>query len=316
MSADAWRTAAVSAVFGVGVSWGVAFSVVKEALVEVSPASLVMWRFAIATAVLLAFRPFCLRKIPGTIWLRGAALGGLLASGFLLHTWGMQSTSVVASAFITGTVVVFVPLVARIYPGRALTRRSTGAIALSTVGLAGVTVSGLSVNRGDALIFFAAVLWAVHMVGLEVSSRDGHVYAIAVIQVAVVSLLAAIVEFAAAGAVQVPTRVSTLHALLALGVIATGGAFLALTWAQSRIDATTAAVILTLEPVWGAATAVALGETLSGKVAMGAAAILIAALLVAREERRQEAHGCVRSAGMSPWWTRWMTHRPVARRAL
>ena len=104
------RTWALLALVLVALVWGVAFSVVKDTLATVSPTNLVTWRFALAALVLLAARPRCLVGYTWSTLRRDLALGALLAAGFLLHTWGMQSTSVVVSAFLTGSVVVFAPL--------------------------------------------------------------------------------------------------------------------------------------------------------------------------------------------------------------
>jgi drug/metabolite transporter (DMT)-like permease len=214
--------------------------------------------------------------------LRGCALGTILGAGFLIHTWGMRSTSVVVSAFVTGTAVVFAPLGAWLWLGRTPTRRTAAAMTLATVGLAVITVPGAGFGSGGALIAVAAVLWAVHLVALEAWSRPGEVYALAVIQVGTVALLAALVQTVAGAGLTLPDRPSTWLALVGLGAIATGGAFVALTWAQTRMDATTAAVVLTLEPVFGAAAALALGETLTLPSTIGAAAVITATFLVVK----------------------------------
>jgi drug/metabolite transporter (DMT)-like permease len=55
--------------------------------------------------------------------------------------------------------------------------------------------------------------------------------------------------------------VSAAAGIIFLGAAATGGAFIALCWAQTRLDTTTTAVILTLEPLVGAGLGAALGDT-------------------------------------------------------
>ncbi|MET1004466.1 MAG: DMT family transporter [Propionibacteriaceae bacterium] len=274
----------IAALVFVALAWGGAFSVIKDTLATISPAGLVTWRFAIAAAVLLLIRPRSLAHLRTRTAVRGAGLGLLLGAGFLLHTWGMQSTSVVVSAFITGTVVVFAPLVARIWLRRRLGRRSAFAILLATAGLAVITVRGAAFGWGELLIGLAALLWAVHLVALERWTAPDEVYPTALIQLSVVAGLGAVVEVATAGRVAVPTAPSELWALCGLGAVATAAAFVALTWAQTRTDATTSAVVLTLEPVFGAATAVVLGESLSMPVALGAVAVIIAACVVARPQ--------------------------------
>jgi drug/metabolite transporter (DMT)-like permease len=49
-----------------------------------------------------------------------------------------------------------------------------------------------------------------------------------------------------------PMSVPAAAGIIFLGAGATGGAFIALSWAQTRLDTTTTAVILTLEPLVGA----------------------------------------------------------------
>ena len=93
----------------------------------------------------------------------GAALGALLGSGFVLCTMGIQTTSVLISAFVIGTTVVFAPLIAWILLRRRLTTRAAAAVFLALVGLAMITVRSFAVGPGTLLILTAAVLWAVHL---------------------------------------------------------------------------------------------------------------------------------------------------------
>jgi drug/metabolite transporter (DMT)-like permease len=272
---------AVLALVLVAVVWGVTFSLVKVTLATTAPADLVAWRFSVAALVLWLARPRQLRGVTRRVVLHGTALGGLLGAGFLLHTWGMRSTPVVVSAFVTGTVVIFAPLAAWLWGGHRVGRRTVTAVVLAAAGLALITVRGAALGHGALLIAAAAALWGVHLVALERWCRPGEVYQLALIQMLVVAGLAAVVQLSLAGRLAVPRDPTAVGALLAMGALATGGAFLALTWAQTRADATTAAVVLTLEPVFGAVTAVVLGEVLTWPVTLGALAVVGAALIVA-----------------------------------
>ena len=88
------------AVLGVAITWGVSFAVVKA---TVGPSRLVGCRFALATLTLLTLRPRVLGDLDRQIVSRGIVLGALLGIGFVLCTIGMQTTSVLISAFVTGT---------------------------------------------------------------------------------------------------------------------------------------------------------------------------------------------------------------------
>ena len=69
--------------------------------------------------------------------------------------------------------------------------------------------------------------------------------------------------------------------MIYLAVIAGALTMVLQTWAQARIDATRAAVIMAMEPVWAAGFAVAFGsESITLRMVLGGAAILAAMYLV------------------------------------
>ena len=146
------------------------------------------------------------------------------------------------------------------------------------MGLALITVRDFSVSPGIALITAAAFVWAVHLVALERWSRPGELYRLTVVQLAAAAVLAFLLRPALEpGPVPATLSVPALVGLLGLGAVATAGAFVALSWAQTRVDATTAAVLLTLEPLTGATLGVLRGDSLTVGVLIGAAAVLTAA---------------------------------------
>ncbi len=285
---DRARYAAVAALVAVAVVWGGSFVVVKETVVEVAPTRLVGLRFGVATLVLLALRPRVLRGLDRRTMATGGILGVLLGGGFVLATVGMQTTSVAVSAFVIGTTVAFVPLVGWVWLQRRLSRRTAVAVTLATAGLGLITVRGIAVGPGVGLVVAAAFVFAVHLVALERWSRPGALYQLAVAQLATAAVVAFALELplpAGPGLTAAPSGAAWLG-LLGLGGIATAGAFVALSWAQTRVDATTAAVILTLEPVTGAVLGMVRGETLGIAFALGAGAVVVAAGLVARVRER------------------------------
>ena len=85
-------------------------------------------------------------------------------------------------------------------------------------------------------------------------------------------------------------------------MFATAVALLLLTWAHSRVDATTAAVVLTLEPVFRALLAlfavfaVIAGEILDRATVVGAVAVLSVAVLASRSAATPQP------AGQRPVW--------------
>src|SRR6188508_2175980 len=137
-----WRLKWLAAmtVLCVAITWGVSFAVVKATVGKVSPSRLVAWRFAVATLALLALRPRVLQELDRPTVGRGAVLGALLGIGFVLCTVGMQTTSVLISAFVVGTTVVFAPLIGWVWLGRRLTIRAAAAVSLALLGITMITV--------------------------------------------------------------------------------------------------------------------------------------------------------------------------------
>jgi drug/metabolite transporter (DMT)-like permease len=124
---------------------GVSFAAVKATVGEVSPSRLVGWRFVVATVTPLVLRSGALSELNRRAVIRGSVLGALLGLGFVLCTVGMQTTSVLISAFVIGTTVVFAPLIAWIWLGRRLTTRAAAGVS-RFVGLAMITVCGFAVG--------------------------------------------------------------------------------------------------------------------------------------------------------------------------
>lgn len=277
-----WPAAVV--LIGVAGAWGVSFAVVKAVVGEVSPSRLVGWRFVVATFTLLMLRPRVLYELDRRTVTRGAVLGALLGLGFVLCAAGMQTTSVSISAFVIGTTVVLAPLIAWILLGRRLTTRAAAAVCLAFVGLALITVRHLAVGPGALLILTAAVLWAAHLVALERWSRVGRLFGLTLVQLAAAAAVAVCCQLLLddGQGLWAPMSASAAAGIIFLGAVATGAAFIALTWAQSRLDATTTAVILTVEPLVGAALGIALGDAWTAATLAGVIAVLTALWLIAR----------------------------------
>jgi drug/metabolite transporter (DMT)-like permease len=86
---------------------------------------------------------------------------------------------------------------------------------------------------------------------------------------------------------QPPTDLATWVAVAYTGIFATALAYLVQTWAEARMDASRVAVILTLEVVFAALVAVAVGqEVLALKTIFGGALIVLAMFVVEWPTRR------------------------------
>lgn len=266
------------ALVGVTAVWGSTFVVVKDAVHRMPVSDFLTWRFALAALAMLVLRPRAVAALSPAGRRAGAVLGLALGAGYLFQTVGLQTTSAAVSGFITGMFVVLTPLGAAL-----LLREPPGlpawlAVGLATVGLALLSLRGLSVGAGELLTLLCAVAFALHIVGLGRWASSYDAYGLAVVQLLVVALLCAVV--AVPGGLAVPPDGGVWAALALTALAATALAFVVQTWAQAHLSPTRAALVMTMEPVFGGLFAVLLGgEHLGPRTLLGALLVLGAMVL-------------------------------------
>lgn len=272
---------------GVVAVWGVTFVLVKDALNDASPLLFNLLRMTLATIALVIINHRHLRNINRTSLISGLIVGLFLAAGYQFQTAGLARTTAAKSAFITGLVVVFVPLftiVPILCPANAHAPRWTTAIGalLAFSGLlflttpAGTTWQNLfsSIGIGDILTLVCAIAFAGHLLSLAHTSHKVPTAQLATLQIGTAAVIMA-VTLPLGGK---PHLTITLRLLIALGItslVATAAAFTIQSWAQQHLPPTHTALLLTLEPVFAALTSVLfLHEHLGQRALIGAALIL------------------------------------------
>ena len=267
------------ALVGVTAVWGYTFLIVQDAVARMPVMDFLAWRFLVASVVMIALRPTCLRNVTRLELLRGVGLGTVLGLGYIAQTYGLRYTSAAISGFITGMFVVLTPVMSWILLRRKTNRKTWMVVALATVGLALLSLNGWSIGIGELLTLGCAVCFAIHIVGLGEWSSQYEPYAFSLLQigvVAVISLIAAIPE-----GITVPPDPEVWGVVGITGVLATAVAFFVQTWAQSLVSATRAAVVMTMEPVFAGLFAVVIGgNQLTLRTIAGAACILAAMLII------------------------------------
>ena len=270
-----WAALALLAVTAV---WGSTFVVVKDAVEAMPVTDFLTWRFALAALAMVVLRPRSVARLGPTGRRAGLLLGIALGVGYLLQTLGLQTTPAAVSGFITGMFVVFTPLGAAVLLRQAPSRLAWLAVAIATLGLALLSLRGASLGTGELLTLACAAAFALHIVGLGQWSSSYDAFGLAVVQLLTVAALCAVV--ALPGGLVVPPTAAVWGAIALTSLAATAVAFVVQTWAQAHLPPTRAAVIMTMEPVFGGAFAVlAAGEQLSGRAWLGAALVLVAMLL-------------------------------------
>jgi drug/metabolite transporter (DMT)-like permease len=279
------------ALIGVTAIWGSTFVVVKKAVEQVPVADFLTWRFGLAALVMLALRPRSVAALGPSGRRAGAVVGLALGIGYLLQTLGLQHTSAAVSGFITGMFVVLTPLGAALLLRSRVPASAWAAVLLATIGLALLSLHGLSVGYGELLTLGCAAAFALHIVGLGRWASSYDAFGLAVVQLLTTALLCAAI--AVPGGVVVPSSPSVWGALAITSLGATALAFVVQTWAQAHLAPTRAAVIMTMEPVFSGIFAVLVAGEVLGLWTVIGAVLVLSAMLLTEVGPRHGAEGAV-----------------------
>ena len=278
-----WKSSAILAsiaLVAVCAVWGSTFLIVQNAVSRMPVMDFLAVRFTIATLVMFALRPTCLRGMTPQGLRRGSGLGAVLGAGYIAQTYGLRFASATVSGFITGMFIVLTPVISWLILGKKVNRNTMLAVVLATVGLALLSLHGWSVGTGELLTLACAVFFAVHIVGLGEWSAKYDAYGFALLQIATVAVIALLA--ASPGGIKLPPDASTWGTVGITAVFATAIAFVVQTWTQSLVPAVTAAIIMTMEPVFAGIFGVFFGKNhLTVQIIIGAVCVLTAMLIVA-----------------------------------
>jgi drug/metabolite transporter (DMT)-like permease len=266
--------------------WGSTFALIKGVVDHMPVADFLAVRFTIAAIAMFAlFHRHVMRLGRRQLW-QGALLGAVYGCGQLLQTWGLSLISPSISGFVTGMYVVFTPILATVVLRQRTPPAVWFAVGLATAGLALLSLNGFSVDKGVWLTLLSALLYGLHIVGLGRWSRADDAFGLSAVQMAVIALVCLLATTGHGGPVMPPDPDAWL-ATLYMALVAGAGAMLMQTWAQAHLPATRAAIVMTTEPVFAAAFAVALGmDALTWRMLAGGGLVLAAMYLVELMPRR------------------------------
>jgi len=256
---------------GVTAVWGWTFVVVKNAIAEYPTLPFLQLRFILAFLVMAVL----VRRLPTRRELLvGLVAGGVLAGGYLTQTVGLSLISPGNAGLITGLLVLFTPLLDRVF-GVPLKRRTIIAVIVAVIGIGMLTGGPSGFGLGDVLVIVCAVLFALHIVLLSRWSPGLRSAPLAMVQMGACALI-----FSAGGTstLRMPST-DVWIAIVITGVFASALAFYIQTWAQAHIDASRTALIIAMEPAWAVAAAVVLAGQRFGLLQAGGAALVLAAIV-------------------------------------
>ncbi len=236
-----------------------------------------LFRAIIAVSILFLLKPNAVFRLNRTDLKHATAIGLFLGSGYLLQSWGLLHTTATASGFIAGMFVVFTPIVGAIFFREKIRGITWAAIAIAVFGLAVMTLRGVGFGFGESITLVTALMWSLQITFLSRWGRPEIAWAMTTVQMTVVALMSLFLA-AALDTLQLPPA-HLWDELLYLGAGAGALALMLQTWGQAQVSAVRAAIIFTMEPVWGAIFSVVIvADVVTFPIAAGGGLIILAML--------------------------------------
>jgi drug/metabolite transporter (DMT)-like permease len=254
--------------------------VTKSILPDISPAWLQGLRFLLAAIIVGIYTRRDIRATTRRSLRTGLALGAMLGLGFALQTIGQVQTTASKAAFLTGTMVIFTPLLQLVLERKAPTVGNLLGVLLVCAGMYLLaSPQGGAFSFGDVLVLLCAVVYAFYIVYLDMFTKERFDREIVFWQFVAAALIGfGCIPFMGAGGNRFTLPV--VAGIVYLCIFATVIALYVQTKYQRETTPTKAAIIFTMEPVIAAIIAYfALGEVMTPAGTAGAA-LMVVGLLV------------------------------------
>jgi drug/metabolite transporter (DMT)-like permease len=258
--------------------WGSSFAITQVVVTRMDLVSGMLFRSLIAVMILLLLKPKAIFELNPIDRKHSIFIGFFLGSGYLLQSWGLQYTTATASGFIAGMFVVFTPLVGALLFRERIRGLTWAAILVAVFGLAVMTLRGVGLGFGESITLVTAIMWSLQITFLSRWGRPEIAWAMTIMQMAVVAAMSFVLSLIL-GTLQFPPS-QLWDELVYLGAGAGALALLLQTWGQAQVSAVRAAIIFTLEPVWGAVFSVIIvADVITPPIAIGGGLIIFAMLI-------------------------------------
>ena len=264
---------AIAGLILVTVIWGGGFVASDMALDSLSPFQIMTIRFLLASVLMGGISIRNLKGIKKEEVTAGVFMGAALFIGFSLQIIGLQYTTPSKNAFI-------VPFIAFLICRKKVGFRGIiGAVlAIAGVGLLSLD-KDLSLGLGDGLTLICAVGFAFQIFLTSIFVKKYRVSVLNFIQMCTAGVLS-LVFMIASGQVHFQVAAKGWWSVLYLGIISTTVCYLLQTACQKYVDETKAAIILSMESVFGTLFSVMiLHESITLRMILGCIIILAAVIL-------------------------------------
>ena len=263
------------------VIWGSSFVILKNAIDGLGVMWVLAMRFTISAVLLLALAGERLRSMSRAS-VRGSVLIGVcLAAAYIVQTYGLKYTTPGKNAFLTTTYCVMVPFLAWLVYKRKPGLHNVAAAVLCVAGIGFVALdAGFGeVNTGDVLTIFSGVFYALQIILMEQYISGCDSLSVSAVEFSTAAVICLVGTFAFEGTPVMPAS-GQIFAVLYLAVMCTALCFFLQAWGMKYTPSSTAAMIMTLEAVFGTIFSVILyHEQVTPRLLAGFALIFVAVVL-------------------------------------
>lgn len=273
------------------VIWGTAFAFQRSGVDKITPITFTASRMTLS-AIAVGLVALLQRKDTGidiskrkaerkNTLAGGLGCGFFLASASILQQMGIVHTSAGKAGFITALYVLIVPVISIIFFRKRYSFIVWIAVAMGLYGMYLLCMTeSFSLNRGDTLIFFCALLFSGHILCCGYFGNKGDPIRISAIQLVVTALVSWILAFLT----EKPDLGSINDALIPIlycGIMSGGVGYTLQVVGQKYTDPTIASLLMSLESVFAALSgALLLGERMTMRELLGCMIMFIAITIV------------------------------------
>ena len=271
--------------------WGGTFALIKNAFTDISPLLFLGLRFSIAALIFLPFVYASLKKTNKQTLIAGSVLGFFYFTGFASQTLGLNLTTATKSGFITGTFVVFIPILQLIIEKRKPKWFNILSVFLVLIGLIMLSSKGENAidfmkqlgsdfNLGDLLTLLCALLFAFQVVYVDVFTKKYEYLPMVFVQLLITGIggfiLSFIFSISTLETVKFTFNTTVVTAVLYTAIFASIIATVIQLKFQKFVSPTKAGIIFSIEPIFAAVFAYfLLSEKISNFGVIGCVLIFI-----------------------------------------
>lgn len=271
---------AIAGLIAVTVIWGGGFVASDMALESLRPFQIMAIRFLLATLLMGAASIRELKGIDFKETRAGVLMGCALFVGFAFQIVGLQYTTPSKNAFLTALNVVMVPFIAFVILRKKISIKSIAGAVMAILGVGLLSLEkDLSLGVGDALTLVCAVGFAFQIFFTSEFVKKYRAVVLNFIQM-LTAVVLSVVSLFLFGETKFQVTSKGWLSVLYLGVISTALCYLLQTASQKYVDETKAAIILSMESVFGTMFSILiLHEQVTLRMVCGCIIILAAVLV-------------------------------------